>query len=173
MLGNIELALSEGPDAVVGASRLNLEEARRATERACDLVAQLALSGEGPHDSHTLRETTPLRHGTERILVVEDDHLLREVLVAMLETLGYQPIACDPAHAPLHAHAPGTAAAVTSAEQGVRKLAPNLKLVIVSGQRPGSLPPKTAWLEKPVTIHALSRALEELLGPSLAPHSPI
>jgi PAS domain S-box-containing protein len=124
------------------------------------------------------RTPGPLRRGTETVLVVEDDPSVREVLVAMLETLGHRTLACADAHEAVMAFTKNrdeVAIVVTDVvmpdengidlERRLRALEPRIKVVLVSGYSGDQpLSEGTIWLEKPIGIHALSNAFRTLLG---------
>jgi CheY-like chemotaxis protein len=112
------------------------------------------------------------------VLVVEDDPSVREVLVAMLETLGHRTLACADAHEAVMAFTKNrdeVAIVVTDVvmpdengidlERRLRALEPRIKVVLVSGYSGDQpLSEGTIWLEKPIGIHALSNAFRTLLG---------
>jgi PAS domain S-box-containing protein len=135
-------------------------------------------------------DETELPAGTESVLVVEDDELMRELTVRILQDAGYRVIEAKNAEAALEivkAHESGIDLLVTDVimpgQSGVELLVqatlvyPNLRSLFMSGytgdliaQR-GGLMPEAAFLEKPFTRRSLLRKVHSVLhgGPASQP----
>lgn len=117
--------------------------------------------------------------GTERLLVVEDDPLVRTTIQACLGPLGYrltaaangtEALAADPRTIDLlvtDVVMPGLSGTALAAR--MRETRPDLAVLFVSGYEPGLLFPsglpggRSAFLQKPFTVQALARAVRSLL----------
>lgn len=119
-------------------------------------------------------------HGTERILVVEDDERVRRVAVARLMTAGYSVLQAGDAARALDVLStsepvdllftdiimPGGMTGDELARQAVL-LRPGLKVLFTSGYAEPSIAnhsiPTTSWLKKPYTAQELAIRLRQLL----------
>lgn len=137
----------------------------------------------GPEGNGSRTSTTGTPTGTETILVVEDEELVRHLAVRFLERLGYTVLAAgagDDALAlladdprPVHLlltdvvmpRLPGPQLA-----QRVVELRPGIRVLFMSGYTEdsivhhGVLEPGIALLEKPFTYEGLARKVREVLG---------
>lgn len=188
------------------------DDSPRRLEEISDLLASIeshaenarlespGLNGVHAHVSDILSAATRLREqllpagGTEngatvgprereRVLLVEDDQQVRQLLTRTLERLGYDVKAAENGRAALDAldaceRGPDILVTdVVMPKLGGRELAirlrlrdPNLKVLFVSGYSHGALDarllrrPGTAFLQKPFTPRDLGRALTDLLN---------
>jgi CheY-like chemotaxis protein len=119
-------------------------------------------------------------HGTERILVVEDDERVRRVAVARLMTAGYSVLEASDAARAIEVLStsepvdllftdiimPGGMTGDELARQAVL-LRPGLKVLFASGYAEPSIAnssiPTTSWLKKPYTAQELAIRLRQLL----------
>jgi PAS domain S-box-containing protein len=128
-------------------------------------------------------EAPILAHQDATILLVEDDDAVRAATRRVIERFGYRVIEAPNAEAALSLISASDAAfdlvltdAVMPGMSGL-ELAdllasehPGLPLVLVSGytedaiSRGGPLAPNAIFLEKPFTVHALSRTISDVLG---------
>ena len=129
-------------------------------------------------------ESTPTkpRHGTETILVVEDEPALLELAQVGLSDLGYTVLTASDGETALQLarqHAAQIKLVVSDVimpKMSGKELAtrlqqehPNLKILFISGytadiiDRHGVLDPATAFLPKPFTVTALAAKINELL----------
>jgi PAS domain S-box-containing protein len=137
----------------------------------------------GQEPAGEVAENETLLPGTETILLVEDEDLLRTVVREALEENGYRVlVASRPAEAmdtaasfdgPIHLLLtdmimPG-ATGVALAQQLISKR-PELRVIYMSGYanhavvNHASRPPEGHYLEKPIATSALLRAIREVLG---------
>jgi CheY-like chemotaxis protein len=125
-------------------------------------------------------DRSAMPHGSETILVVEDDARVRRITIARLRSLGYQVIAADSgasAMALLLAH-PGVAMIFTDVvmpggmdgdELAEVALAarPDLKVLFTSGYAEPAIARQGlsagAWLKKPYTAAELAEKIREVL----------
>jgi two-component system cell cycle sensor histidine kinase/response regulator CckA len=127
--------------------------------------------------------TDPARHGTETILLVEDEEALRELVARMLRERGYTVLEADCGRAALEVanrHAgvidilltdvvmPGITGRQVAREVIFRR--PAIRVIFMSGYSDealgarGILDPNTTLLTKPFTGRALDRCLAQVLG---------
>jgi CheY-like chemotaxis protein len=124
----------------------------------------------------------PLDASTARILVVEDDAFVRELVVAQLTSLGHEVVAVDDAEAALRALTAGAFGLLMTdvmlpgemdgyaLAQRVRDRWPELPVLYVSGGAAASVPPgapadaRVRHLRKPFRLPQLAGAVDELLA---------
>jgi two-component system cell cycle sensor histidine kinase/response regulator CckA len=135
--------------------------------------------------SAPIAATKSARGGTETVLLVEDEESVRELVKETLESKGYKVLQAEQGDAALNIAAshsgridilisdvvmPGI-----SGRELAKKLAethPDIKILYVSGYteeaiiHQGVLEPGTAFLQKPFTLQALSRKVQDVLHPS-------
>lgn len=117
----------------------------------------------------------------QRILVVEDDTLVRELVVEILESSGYEVLAVDGSISALHMLAGDTAFDVmlTDVEmpngvsglqlaQEVRHRFPDLAIILSTGRSelsgdPATSPLNLSILRKPYRVEDLSKAIDDAL----------
>ena len=121
-------------------------------------------------------------HGTETVVVIEDDESVRELVRLMLGDCGYDVLSAADADAAMHlcdAHPGGVDLLLTDVvmpDIGGRALAdrltalfPDLRVLFMSGYsdeavfRHGIIRPGTAFIEKPFSQSALARKVREVL----------
>ncbi|HZV00539.1 MAG TPA: ATP-binding protein [Planctomycetota bacterium] len=138
--------------------------------------------GETPPKRESATLPAPERKGTRKVLVVDDDPIVREVATAMLEALGYSADRVSSAGEALSAVATGLYDLVltdvvmpdTSGVELQRRLRaerPELQVLLMSGyaqdafaQHGVSEGDAASLLRKPLTLDALSRAVQSLLA---------
>jgi two-component system cell cycle sensor histidine kinase/response regulator CckA len=120
------------------------------------------------------------QRGTEHVLVVEDEPLVRQVLSEMLETQGYTVTSTDDPEDALDLSASGGAFDVLITDLDMPKLdgyklaaelaerSPRLKVIFISGYtsaatRQGLLEDDVAFLQKPFAIGDLAAKVREVL----------
>jgi PAS domain S-box-containing protein len=127
-------------------------------------------------------DAEPGEHGTETVVVVEDDESVRELVRLMLDGCGYDVLSAPDADAAVElcgAHPGGVDLLLTDVvmpEIGGRVLAerltalfPHVRVLFMSGYsdeavfRHGMIRPGTAFIEKPFTQAALARKVREVL----------
>jgi two-component system, cell cycle sensor histidine kinase and response regulator CckA len=127
---------------------------------------------------------TSIQRGSETILLVDDDGLLREVTCDLLQIAGYRVISAESPHEALHlaqCHIGPIDILLTDVSMPTmngRELAaqlgetwPNMKVLYVSGYADdillegshGALEKGLAFLQKPYSLLALSRRIREVL----------
>jgi two-component system, cell cycle sensor histidine kinase and response regulator CckA len=121
--------------------------------------------------------------GTETILLVEDEELLRHVLAEMLGDLGYRVLSARDGQQALEMskkHAATFDMLITDVLMpdldgmklavSLRSMRPDIKVLFISGGEDDSteLPPGMARLQKPFTIKMLSQKVRQLLDPEAA-----
>jgi CheY-like chemotaxis protein len=127
--------------------------------------------------------TSPPLHGSERVLIVDDEDPLRKMAATSLSQLGYQVIEAPNTSVAMELlrerSMPGVDVLVTDGKAespGARALAhelhsihPTARVLFISGypaspDEPGIIPEfDTAALQKPFTLNQLARSLRELL----------
>jgi two-component system cell cycle sensor histidine kinase/response regulator CckA len=137
----------------------------------------------GEVEGHVQRTSmSDLPMGNERVLLAEDDELVREFLLSTLERLGYQVLAADSGPSALELikeEGQGVDLLVTDVimpKMSGKELAgqlildfPDLKVLYLSGYTDnviahhGVLDPGVAFLQKPVTIMSLARKVRDVL----------
>ncbi len=139
------------------------------------------LMGDAPESPAAMASPLPRARGTETILVVEDDPLMRRLTTEALRELGYEVIACEKAADALNIldHNNGIALLLTDVvmpEMNGKKLAdeaqrrrPSLKVIFTTGYTPnavvhsGVLDPGVHFLAKPFTLDQLAAKVRGLL----------
>ena len=135
-----------------------------------------------PEDIESDKKRAPLATGHETILVCEDDHGVRNMVVKNLQNAGYQVIAVENAEAGLASVKsrskpidllisdvimPGMNGRIFS--ERIRKILPNLPTLFISGytasiiEHQGKLEDGICFLEKPFTRTDLLRKIREVL----------
>jgi CheY-like chemotaxis protein len=138
-------------------------------------------------DSWAPDPTAPVKHGSETVLLVEDEPAVRRVCALTLRRLGYQVVvADDPDHAIKICASgervidavltdvvmPGTSGVMLV--ERLRSLAPGLKVLFMSGYTDrqigdaSTLTESAAFIHKPFTPEGLGRQLRALLDASKA-----
>lgn len=129
------------------------------------------------------RPAAPPSRGSETILVAEDDDVVRDLLRAFLDDLGYRVLAarsaeealelCRAQVGPIHVLVtdlvmPG--ASGTTLAREIASVRPGIAVLLISGYpeetalKEGTPPVGSAFLQKPFTQEALSRKVRELLS---------
>jgi CheY-like chemotaxis protein len=129
-----------------------------------------------------LRAGTPLSDRTVRILMVEDDAFVRELVVVQLTSLGHEVVAVEDAEAALRALDAGSFGLLMTdlmlpggtdgyaLAQRVRERRPELPVLYASGGTAAGAPPgapagtAVRHLRKPFRLPQLARAIDELLA---------
>jgi len=122
--------------------------------------------------------------GSETILLVEDEDSVRQLVRETLEARGYRLLEAENGNAalalvashqePIHLIITDVVMPGLSGHELVEQLLtarPTIKVLYLSGYAQDALPPSTAsspraFLQKPFTLHSLSRKVREVLGPS-------
>jgi hypothetical protein len=143
-------------------------------------VIDLPASEPEPERDGSAAAEAAVAGGTERLLVVEDDALVRMTIQACLAPLGYRlTVAADSAEASgVDPHTidllvtdvvmPGLSGGALA--ERMREARPDLAVLFVSGYEAGLLFPdgfpggRSAFLQKPFTTEALARAVRSLLA---------
>jgi two-component system cell cycle sensor histidine kinase/response regulator CckA len=147
--------------------------------RGTHVVIDLPASDVQPERHGSAAGAVTIAGGTERLLVVEDDPLVRLTIQACLAPLGYrlvlandgtEALGVDPASIDLlvtDVVMPGLSGGSLAAR--MREACPELAVLFVSGYEAGLLFPdgipagQSAFLQKPFTTEALARAVRSLL----------
>jgi PAS domain S-box-containing protein len=147
--------------------------------RGTRFVIDLPASDAKPERDGSAAAEAAVAGGTERLLVVEDDPLVRLTIQACLAPLGYrltvaadgaEALGVDPASIDLlvtDVVMPGLSGG--SLAERMREARPQLAVLFVSGYETGLLFPdgipggRSAFLQKPFTTEALARAVRSLL----------
>ncbi len=147
--------------------------------RGTRVVIDLPLSDAQPGQHGSAVDAVPIVGGTERLLVVEDDPLVRLTIQACLAPLGYrlavaadgtEALGVDPSSIDLlvtDVVMPGLSGGSLAAR--MREACPELAVLFVSGYEAGLLFPdgipggRSAFLQKPFTSEGLARAVRSLL----------
>jgi len=129
---------------------------------------------------HRTLRSQKLRHGNERILVVDDEEHVRELIGRMLQSLGYKVEAVEDGQDALAAitkkprfdavildmNMPKMSGKETFAK--LKEVKPDLKVVVSTGYSDASLEPDAlrnlvdGFLQKPYQMEELSKVLREL-----------
>jgi len=115
------------------------------------------------------------------VLVVEDDDILRWLMTEVVTHLGHDVVECASADDAMRKLLEGQPLALLITDvrmpghydglglaKAVWALRPELPVIIVSGNtmlESGLLPANARFITKPCTLDALSRAINELIGP--------
>ncbi|WP_448098114.1 PAS domain-containing protein [Luteibacter yeojuensis] len=131
--------------------------------------------------AHTHIENGPRRGDGHRILLVEDEHMLRSLSREVLEESGYVVMECSEGDDALRRLHSGEAVDILVTDIGLpgmdgrqlaaaaRELLPDLPVLFITGYAWEAfadvprLPDRTAILGKPFSLHALAEAVAELL----------
>jgi CheY-like chemotaxis protein len=127
--------------------------------------------------------STTAAGGSETILLVEDEDSVRQLVRETLEARGYRLLEAENGNAalalaashsePIHLIITDVVMPGLSGHELVEQLLtarPTIKVLYLSGYAQDALPPNTAsspraFLQKPFTLHSLSRKVREVLGP--------
>jgi CheY-like chemotaxis protein len=131
------------------------------------------------HPGKSLEEPLEYSPGTETILLVEDEQLLRELVAEMLGSLGYRVLSAASGNqaVAISETYPGEIHALisdvlmpelhgTSLAETLRRQRPSLKVLFVTGDinEMENLPANVARLSKPFTLKMLAKNIRELLN---------
>jgi len=156
-------------------------EVGRGTTVRIYLPADKAQSAAAADERDAEGRSPPLPHGSETILVVEDDARVRRVAVARLASMGYSVMEADNAHRALETLASNDEIALLFTDivmpggmtgdelaKEARALRPSLRVLFTSGYSEPGLAGKNAlpnarWLRKPYTARELALLVRSML----------
>lgn len=172
-----------GLSAVLGTVNTHRGSITVESELGCGTAFRILLPCEGTESSSMTREVAQLMRGSGRILLVDDDSMVRRAAVATLPSLGYDvATACDGVEAleVLRANADGYDLAILDLQMprmngeatfdALRELAPELPILVWSGHggdvdverilRQGA----AGFIQKPYRLAELSRVVHDALA---------